>query len=158
MNELQFSFDLNQLEFKINDQTILWPQGLNSIESESARSGCINPDVIEQIRCEIKKLFQQIKIEPRIWSNVHTSDNYMYYLVRFFLGGQTRLHCSEFQYGLKQLIRRTAYHVDKVGSEYLHIFVYFVLVVEMIDHLKIPIIEFKLIDSTAKFIPNSTYI
>lgn len=137
MSALKFSFDLSQLRFEVDGQSHEIDQGLSWIHSHSQGLGYLDGYAFEMMINEIEELLEQLNINHRIARVAQTSDLIMQQLSALFFQGSVLIDRIQLEHAFNQLIEHTEYYVQQVAAEHLHLFVYFVLVREMMHHLNV---------------------
>lgn len=139
---LKFSLGLNSLSFDVDSQHLHLEQGLGFVNSKSSSNGVIDELAIEKMIYFIEEIIESQPLRNLNISGVAvTSDAVMTQLSQLFFNARKQISRTELEHGFNSFIERLSYYTNQVAPDQLYIFTYFVLVREMMHHLRVEEIQ-----------------
>lgn len=139
---LKFSLGLNGLSFDLDNQHIQLEQGLSFINSKSISHGVIDELAIEKMIYFIEEIIESQPLRNlNIGGVAVTADTAMTQLSELFFSAQKQISRIELEHGFNDFIERLSYYTSQVAPDQLYIFTYFVVVREMMHHLRVEQIQ-----------------
>lgn len=139
---LKFSLGLSGLSFEIDNQHIQIEQGLGFVDSKSISHGVINELAIEKMIYFIEEIIESQPLRNlNISSMAVTSDAAMTQVSELFFSAKKQISRIELEHGFNDFIERLSYYTNQVAPNQLYIFTYFVLIREMMHHLRVEQIQ-----------------
>ncbi|WP_111895704.1 hypothetical protein [Acinetobacter sp. MB5] len=137
MQVLQFSLKTDKIELQWNSQKMILTQGLDFIQQQSLVRGVWSELAIEKMIYQIEELLESEPVLRQVHSKAATSDPMMKRLNQLFFKTDEPIDRVQLEHAFNDFVDHLSYYLHQVEEDQQQVFVYFVMIREMMHHLKI---------------------
>lgn len=143
MQALQFSLKADHIEILWNSQQFILTQGLDAIQQQSLAQGIWSELAIEKMIYLIEELLESEPQLRQVQGRAITSDPMMQLLNQLFFKTSNPVDRVQLEHAFNDFVDHLNYYLHQVKEDQQQVFVYFVMIREMMHHLKIQEISIK---------------
>lgn len=143
MQALQFSLKADHIEILWNSQQFILTQGLDAIQQQSLAQGIWSELAIEKMIYLIEELLESEPQLRRVQGRAITSDPMMQLLNQLFFKTSNPVDRVQLEHAFNDFVDHLNYYLHQVKEDQQQVFVYFVMIREMMHHLNIQEISIK---------------
>lgn len=140
---LQFSLKADHIEILWNSQQFILTQGLDAIQRQSLAQGIWSELAIEKMIYLIEELLESEPQLRRVQGRAITSDPMMQLLNQLFFKTSDPVDRVQLEHAFNDFVDHLNYYLHQVKEDQQQVFVYFVMIREMMYHLNIQEISIK---------------
>lgn len=134
---LEFSLKANEIILFWDSQSYILKHGLNVIQQQSVPSGIWSEYAIENMIYQIEELLESEPVLRQVQGQAVTSDPMMTLLSQLFFQNSSAIDRVQLEHAFNDFVDHLNHYLHQVEQGQQQVFVYFVMIREMMHHLKI---------------------